>query len=87
MLRAHEFHYSSLENVADGAAYALTVKRGHGIDGRRDGLIHRNLVASYVHRRSVGADDWAARFVAFVRQVKRSARHEEATRIPRAVAH
>ena len=70
-LRAHEFHYSSLENVGPGVAYAFEVKRGHGIDGRHDGLIYRNLVASYVHRRSVGADDWAARFVAFVRQVKR----------------
>lgn len=88
-LRAHEFHYSSLENVDDGVAYAFTVKRGHGIDGRRDGLIHRNLVASYVHRRSVGADDWAARFVAFVRRIKRSAAHPGAqvTRNVRALAH
>ena len=77
-LHAHEFHYSSLENVGGGVAYAFAVKRGHGIDGRHDGLIHRNLVASYVHRRSVGADDWAARFVAFVRQVKRLNTHPRA---------
>ena len=74
MLRAHEFHYSGLENVAEDTAFAFEVKRGHGIDGRHDGIVHRNVVASYVHRRSVGADDWAARFVAFVRRVKRSAR-------------
>jgi len=73
ILRAHEFHYSGLENVAEGMRYAVEIKRGHGIDGRHDGIVHKNVVASYVHRRSVGADDWAARFVAFVRRVKRSA--------------
>jgi cobyrinic acid a,c-diamide synthase len=72
-LRAHEFHYSSLENVAESMAFAFDVKRGHGIDGRHDGIVYRNVVASYVHRRSVGTDDWAARFVAFVRRLKRSA--------------
>jgi cobyrinic acid a,c-diamide synthase len=78
VLRAHEFHYSSLENVGDGVAYAFDVKRGHGIDGSHDGLVYRNLVASYVHRRSVGADDWAARFVAFVRRFKRFAENPDA---------
>ncbi|HET9761865.1 MAG TPA: cobyrinate a,c-diamide synthase [Casimicrobiaceae bacterium] len=87
-LRAHEFHYSSLENVGDGVAYAFAVKRGHGIDGRHDGLVHRNLVASYVHRRSVGADDWAARFVAFVRQKRRSTHPPvAANRFAAALAH
>ena len=72
-LRAHEFHYSGLDNVSDRTEYALEVKRGHGVDGAHDGIVYKNLVASYIHRRSVGADDWAARFVAFVREVKRAA--------------
>ena len=72
-LRAHEFHYSSLENLDDGAEFAFDVRRGYGIDGKHDGLVYRNVLASYVHRRSVGADDWAVRFVAFVRGVRRSA--------------
>jgi len=69
-VRAHEFHHSSLENVAPGLRYAWRVLRGHGIDGRHDGLVHRNLLASYAHLRGVGADPWPARFVSFVRQVR-----------------
>ncbi len=68
-LRAHEFHYSSLENLAPDVAFAYRMKRGHGIDGRHDGIVHRNVLASYAHQRSVGGNAWAARFVAFVREV------------------
>ncbi|MDE2298270.1 MAG: cobyrinic acid a,c-diamide synthase, partial [Burkholderiales bacterium] len=68
-LRAHEFHHSSLENLPPDVRCAYDVTRGHGIDGRRDGIVHRNVLASYAHLRSVGGNAWAARFVAFVRQV------------------
>jgi len=76
-VRAHEFHHSSLENVAPGLRYAWRVRRGHGVDGRNDGIVHRNLLASYAHLRGVGPDPWPARFVAFVR----AARERQATRI------
>jgi len=67
---AHEFHYSSLDNLAPGTRFAYLVERGHGIDGCHDGLLHRNLLASYAHLRSVGGSGWAARFVAFVRATR-----------------
>lgn len=67
-IEAHEFHYSSLENVDPAVRYAYRVARGHGVDGTRDGLVHRNVLASYAHLRSVGGNDWAARFVAHVRR-------------------
>jgi cobyrinic acid a,c-diamide synthase len=74
-LRAHEFHHSSLENLDPAAQFAYRVTRGHGIDGRHDGIIHANLLASYAHRCSArGAANWAARFVAFVRSVQRGHR-------------
>jgi len=63
----HEFHHSSLENLAPDSVFAYRVQRGHGIDGHHDGVLVHNLLASYAHRRSVGADGWAARFVDFVR--------------------
>jgi cobyrinic acid a,c-diamide synthase len=65
-VRAHEFHHSGLENVAPDLRHAWTVRRGHGIDGARDGLIHRNVLAAYGHLRSVLGSDWPAHFVAFV---------------------
>lgn len=66
-LRAHEFHHSRLEGLPADAAFAYRVERGHGIDGRHDGLLVRRLLASYTHRRSTGTDGWAPRFVAHVR--------------------
>jgi cobyrinic acid a,c-diamide synthase len=65
--RAHEFHYASLENLAAETCFAYRIRRGHGIDGERDGIVTKNVLASFVHRRSTERDNWAARFVAFIR--------------------
>lgn len=73
-LLAHEFHYSSLENVQPGLKYAFEVKRGYGIDGRRDGIVYKNLLACYTHFRSLNGYNWAKRFVDFVREVKAQGR-------------
>lgn len=67
-LRGHEFHYSSLENVPPDMKFAYKVSRGHGIDGQRDGLMHRNVLASYSHLRSGAGSNWAVQFVNFVRR-------------------
>jgi cobyrinic acid a,c-diamide synthase len=69
-IRAHEFHYSSVENLPDDVEFAYEVERGHGIDGRHDGIVHRRLLASYAHLRDVGENRWAQRFVEFVRRCK-----------------
>ncbi len=73
-LLAHEFHYSSLENVPSDLTYAFQVMRGHGIDGRHDGIVYRNLLACYTHFRSLRGYNWAERFVAFVRANKENGR-------------
>ena len=65
---AHEFHYSSLRNLPEGMTFAYEVLRGHGLDGRHDGIVYKNLLASYVHLRDTEQGAWAKRFVAFVRQ-------------------
>jgi len=67
-IHAHEFHYSSLDNLAPGTVYAYDVLRGTGIDGKHDGIVHKNLFACYVHLRDLENNHWAARFVDFVRQ-------------------
>ncbi len=69
-IKAHEFHYSSLENLPADMRFAYHVERGYGIDGERDGLIIHNLLASYTHLRTIGSCYWASRFVAFVRRCK-----------------
>jgi cobyrinic acid a,c-diamide synthase len=65
-VRAHEFHYASLENLPAETRFAYRVRRGHGIDGERDGIVTKNVLASFAHRRSTERDNWAARFVAFI---------------------
>ncbi len=69
-IHAHEFHYSSLENLPDGLIYAYEVLRGHGIDGKRDGLVYRNLLASYTHLRSTRRFSWVKRFLALAEKCK-----------------
>ncbi len=69
-LRGHEFHYSSLENLGPDLQFAYRVLRGHGVDGQRDGIIHRNVLASYAHLRNGAGADWAQQFVDFVRKIK-----------------
>lgn len=69
-IHAHEFHYSSLENLPDGLTYAYEVLRGYGIDGKRDGLVYRNLLASYTHLRSTRRFSWVKRFLALVEKCK-----------------
>jgi cobyrinic acid a,c-diamide synthase len=78
-MRAHEFHYSSLVNLPAEVRFAYEVARGHGADGRRDGIVVGNVLASYTHLRSVGGNEWAQRFAAFVRRVR-------AARVTRAAA-
>ncbi len=66
-IRAHEFHYSSLENVAADLQYAYEVVRGTGIDGHHDGIVYKNTLACYSHMRDLESNHWAARFIDFVR--------------------
>jgi cobyrinic acid a,c-diamide synthase len=67
LLYAHEFHHASLENLPGDLDYAYQVTRGHGIDGRRDGLVLGNLLAGFCHQRDVAANRWAGRCIDFVR--------------------
>jgi len=67
-IAAHEFHYASLENLPPGLRYAYRVARGHGVDGARDGIVHRNVLASFCHLRGAGARGWVAPFVEFARR-------------------
>jgi cobyrinic acid a,c-diamide synthase len=76
-VRAHEFHYSSLENLPPDLHYAYEVLRGTGIDGRHDGIVQKNLLGCYAHLRDLEGNHWTARFVEFVRQCKiRAARNK-----------
>jgi len=69
-IAAHEFHYSQVTNLTADIDFAYRVKRGYGFDGSHDGVLYRNVLASYTHLRSSPPLIWAQRFVEYVRQVK-----------------
>ena len=64
---AHEFHYSRVERIEGEVDFAYHVRRGAGIDGKRDGLLYANVLASYAHQRHTERNPWASRFVQYVR--------------------
>ncbi len=66
-VNAHEFHYARLENFDAEPHYAWQVMRGTGIDGRHDGIMVNNAMASFSHFRDTSRHHWAREFVAFVR--------------------
>ena len=69
-LAAHEFHYASLEGLPANSDFAYQVARGYGINGRHDGLIVNNVVATFSHQRNIGGNQWVRRFVRFVRETR-----------------
>ncbi|MDH5299624.1 MAG: hydrogenobyrinic acid a,c-diamide synthase (glutamine-hydrolyzing), partial [Desulfobulbaceae bacterium] len=68
-IRGHEFRYSRiLAWPGESSRLALAVKRGVGFMGRRDGLVHNNVLALYTHVHAVGTPQWAGALVARARQ-------------------
>ncbi len=60
IVTGHEFHYSYVTRMDVGTAdYAFKVLRGHGMDGKRDGICTSNVLGTYVHVHSLGTPLWA----------------------------
>jgi cobyrinic acid a,c-diamide synthase len=72
-VRGHEFHHSSLLKL-DNLPFAYRIKRGRGIAGQRDGIVYKNLFASYVHLHALGTPEWAEGFISLALKEKRNSR-------------
>ena len=70
-IKAHEFHYSDIKLPNKKYKFAYDVKRGYGINGKKDGLVYKNLLASYTHLRNTKQSKWVEDFVNFVYQCKK----------------
>ncbi len=60
ILKGHEFHYSN--PVLTGEAnvdFVFKVRRGHGVDGERDGICMKNVLATFTHIHAAGNPRWA----------------------------
>lgn len=64
LIKGHEFHHSHLTGLAAGEIrFAYRVCRGYGIDGLHDGLVYRNVLASYNHLHALATPEWAPSLV------------------------
>jgi cobyrinic acid a,c-diamide synthase len=61
-IRGHEFHHSKV-SMKNGVKFAYQIKRGHGIDGKMDGVLYKNMFATYTHLHALGTPCWAEAFV------------------------
>jgi cobyrinic acid a,c-diamide synthase len=77
-LRGHEFHYSRIVNIEELTGMAFTMQRGAGIDGSHDGLVYKNVLATYTHLHALGAPHWAGALVRRAREF-RAGRSQEAS--------
>ena len=68
-IHAHEFHYSSVISRKKRYKYAFNIKRGYGINGKKDGLIYKNTIASFSHLRSCNSFDWIKYFIKHIEEV------------------
>ena len=63
-IRGHEFHYSRVSNWAgDENDLVFRMKRGTGIDKVRDGILYKNVLATYTHVHALGTPGWAEALV------------------------
>ena len=67
-IRGHEFHYSRISHIDGSLPMAYYVQRGFGIDGKSDGLISKNVVASYTHIHALATPEWAPAMVKKARE-------------------
>ncbi len=64
VIRGHEFHHSKLLNLElEQAGVAYSVKRGTGMGDGIDGLVYKNVLASYTHLHAVSVQHWASNLV------------------------
>jgi cobyrinic acid a,c-diamide synthase len=67
-LRGHEFRYSYARALPAGLRFAFRVRRGRGFDGEHDGLVHKNVLATFTHFHALASPEWAAAVLREARQ-------------------
>ena len=63
-IKGHEFHYSRVSNWTGAQGdLVFRMKRGAGIHKDRDGIVYKNVLATYTHVHALGTPGWAAALV------------------------
>ena len=60
ILKGHEFHYSkAVFSREESIDFVFKVCRGNGVDGERDGICIKNVLATFTHIHAAGNPWWA----------------------------
>jgi cobyrinic acid a,c-diamide synthase len=78
-LRGHEFHYSKVVDIKDNTGIKLVFKmgRGEGLKEGYDGIVYRNVLATYTHLHTLGSPEWVRGMVKIARRFRSERRDGE----------
>ncbi|MEG1517449.1 MAG: cobyrinate a,c-diamide synthase [Raoultibacter sp.] len=62
-LKGHEHHHSRVVNLDPALHCACRVERGRGVVDGYDGIIHKGVIAGYLHVNAFASPAWAPSFV------------------------
>jgi cobyrinic acid a,c-diamide synthase len=70
-ISGHEFHYCRIHTLREDDGHtAYRVLRGTGMDGQRDGLCRKNILASFTHLHALGTPEWAGALIGKARRYR-----------------
>jgi cobyrinic acid a,c-diamide synthase len=70
--KGHEFHHSEIQKIPEDAEFVISISRGTGIKGDKDGLISGNTLGSYAHLHGVAYRELASSLVEAARKFHES---------------
>jgi len=71
VLKGHEFHYTrAVISGSEGINAVFKIRRGNGLDGKRDGLCKKNLLGTFTHIHAGGNPLWGQGLVKAALQSK-----------------
>jgi len=79
-INGHEFRYGRiLSRRQEETHTAFRVLKGTGLDGQREGLCRKNILAGFTHVHALGTPEWAKAMIAKAFQYREEKRNEECT--------
>ena len=78
-LNGHEFYYCRImSRNEEESDTAYRVLRGTGMDGKRDGMVRKNILAGFTHLHALGTPEWADALIRQAREYHSAKRNEKA---------
>lgn len=70
-ITGHEFHYCRILSRREEDTYtAFKVLKGQGVNGHREGLCRKNVLAGFTHLHALGTPEWAGALIDRARQYR-----------------